>query len=181
MNVHVTDWQAHYKQIQRRIRYDALPARVRLGAIIYDAPIGPDRARPATLYGSPIGPVRMVFNRDVLIVTTPETTQTKFHKIRDEELAKAGVSLEQFFGDARMRYVTDTRRIIWERAIKETKLSIAHIGRLSGKDHTTILAAMRRAAEIETGIKNHRLEANRARSNRRYQARKASAAVSMGA
>jgi hypothetical protein len=54
----VTDWQAHYKAVRHRLANPAMRAKDRLAAILYDAPIGPYRAKPATRYAAPLGPFR---------------------------------------------------------------------------------------------------------------------------
>ena len=154
--IQVTDWIEHYRKVSAKIATAGMPARIRLGVERYLEPIGPtDRAKPVKLYRAPIGPRFGV----------------KFQTIRDEELTAAGVTLGQFMGCCRMKYLAAVRRKIWVRASKETNLSIANIGRLSGRDHTTIIAAIRRAVELETGIPDARFEQNRARARLQWRPR----------
>jgi chromosomal replication initiation ATPase DnaA len=97
-----------------------------------------------------------------------------FREIRDEELAKAGITLTQFEGDCRHRENVLVRRIIWSRAVKETGLSASAIGRLSGnKDHTSVLRAIIRHLEETTGEINPAMEAYRVLSRRRHFERRA--------
>ena len=169
MNMQVTDWPSHYRAVQERLYRASLPARVRIGVTRYFEPIGPKHLY-ATLYDAPIGPVRVIHD----YITPPlETSKARFAKIRDAELEKAGVTLEQFLGDCRKRKFAEVRRIIWVRASKETRLSIASIGRLSNKDHSSVLRAILRYEEIETGIQNPMLSEYRRRALDRHHKRQA--------
>jgi hypothetical protein len=163
MNMQV-NWAEHYKAVGARLgKIQATAPRVTL-------PV--QKAKPVTLYDEtdPCGPVRIVApDRDWMIVTR-KTFKTRFEKIRDEEIAAAGATLEQFNGDSRRRVLTELRRRVWFRVSEETKLSLSQIGRLSGgKDHSSVLTAIRRHQELTTGIPDARLEDSRRRAAARWE------------
>jgi hypothetical protein len=165
MNMQVTDWAEHYKAVRNRIARVSVPARIRLAVQRYEEPIGPEHIYKV-IYDEPIGPMRVSIKFDP--VRVQPTMKGRFEAIRDEELEKAGITVEQFLGDSRRAVFTEVRRKIWVRASKETQLSIANIGRLSHKDHSSVLKAILRHTELSTGVENPSLAENRRKARARH-------------
>lgn len=146
MNMQVTDWPSHYKAVKSRIANAGSPA-------IESAQQAPQYR---TLYSEPIGPPLF---RDWIYVTN---FKTPFEVIRDEVLEKHGVTVQQFLGRSARHNLAAARREVWYRATKETKLSIAHIGRLTGgRDHSTVLYGLHRYTAETTGVEHPRIVKNR--------------------
>jgi hypothetical protein len=164
-----------------RERYNRLrpaPQKRPVPVVRCEAPIDPPKpeqkpVQPAPVCVPDVPPSPIVAERRIT-----------FREIRDEELAKAGITLTQFEGDCRHRENVLARRIIWTRAATETGLSISAIGRLSGnKDHTSVLRAIIRHREETTGMIDKSMQAYREASRRRWhekQAKKRAAALVEG-
>lgn len=164
MNMQVTDWKAHYKAVQDRLfnvkkptPVYTVPARLRLGCERYMEPIGP----------SPIV-------RDLLVLapSMPTTKQT-FARIRDAKLAEYGISLAMFNSPRRNELLCQCRREVWYEVSQQTGMSLPQIGRLSHRDHTTILHGIRREAEIRSGVTDPKLAAYREKYRARHRSNKA--------
>jgi hypothetical protein len=145
-----------YLQIRKRLRPAPRPHIV--GVRLYDKPIGPPAPRrPQRAVCTPNEP------------SEPPPKRKTFAEIRNEELAKARISLIEFNGESRRKELVLARRIIWTRAVNETGLSIAAIGRFSGdKDHTTVIRAIIRHREETTGQLDPRMERHRVYNRRRH-------------
>ena len=152
MNVHVTDLQAHYKQVRRRVRVQTAGA--------------------TQLYDKPIGPIRVV-PRDVLRVNSVPTSVETFRSVRDAALRKYNMTLEQFNGPQRFAEFVRCRHEVWYHVQKNTKLSLPRIGQLSGgRDHTTIMNGIARYKVNVLGEHSPRIARKRVYELARYAANK---------
>jgi hypothetical protein len=163
--VGVYDYAA-YRSIKKRLLAPAAPARERLAATLYDEPIGPIRFRD------------WLHVSDKPIILGDEPKRITFQDIRSEILKKHSITFEQLVGRQRAKKFVLARRELWWRASKETKLSLPQMGRLTGdRDHTTVRDGIQSEEARRTGTLPPRILANRIRSRKRYEARRARAAA----
>lgn len=74
--------------------------------------------------------------------------RSRWRLIVKEVAAKHGVTVEDLVGRSRVPAIVAARHEAMFRVRKETTHSLPHIGRLfGGRDHSTVLNAMRRHAE----------------------------------
>lgn len=150
----------HYAAIKAKfsaVREPAAPSRVRhvpLRLRCYDDIASPPRQKPA-----PAPKISVVVRtppeiteaivRDVLYLCSPDfIDRGDWKEIALEVAAKHRVSLQEIKGPQRNHYIVLARHELFWRMAHETTLSLPAIGRkIGGRDHTTVIAGMRRHAE----------------------------------
>jgi chromosomal replication initiator protein len=130
MNMQVTDWQAHYKAVKARI-CPALPPRVRMAAVCYDAPIGPPHLTPK----------QIIALEAMRTMTYAVTKNANRWRVLVEISGKLhGFNETELFSNRRAHNLCIARHELWWVAQKYLPWSLPQFGRLSGgRDHTTIL------------------------------------------
>lgn len=129
-----------------RARYRA--AQARLWGRPERPPVARDiiilRAVPAVIYDKPIGPRRPLFADAAVGPTQRDDAK----RILREVASKYGLSVVDIVSERRAKIIATARHEVCYRLRHETTWSLPRIGGfLGGRDHTTILASVRRHAE----------------------------------
>lgn len=69
--------------------------------------------------------------------------------IAQEEAERAGITMAKILGAQRSQKYVKPRHIAMWRAARETKASLVEIGRIFGRDHTTVMYAVGKVAAAQ--------------------------------
>jgi len=79
----------------------------------------------------------------------PIAPRRSFNEVLKDVSRETQTSIREILGKRRHQWLVEIRRVLWWRVAHECPhLSIADIGRRSGVDHTTVLHALKRYAEL---------------------------------
>lgn len=79
--------------------------------------------------------------------TSLNTHTVRWRKIMSEVAKKHNMSVIEMTGRQRSTKHVNARYELWNRLRTETRMSLPEIGRRTGRDHTSVLAGLRRYAE----------------------------------
>jgi hypothetical protein len=176
------DWRAHYAAVQERTRpaTRARAVFIRPPAIrvLYDEPIGPIKPLPKSKW--PLNRkainarpdlARFIYAKRVIITRpkkgrilyfypigpkAPEIAPTDdkmpVKQIIAEEMARTGMTWEEYICQKRRERFNIARRRLYWRLYRQTGLSLPRIGALMKRDHSTILHGVRRHEETAQGV-----------------------------
>lgn len=139
----------HYAEVRRRLMSGSTPPeRPRHWVQPMEQPHRPDLPQPALPYIREAAPAitpRGKRVRDFILVATPDfLVKAPIKQIIRECCVKYHVTKQELIGPKRDTTIVQARQEAAFRMSKETRLSLAQIGRKLGRDHTTILHAIRR-------------------------------------
>ena len=86
---------------------------------------------------------------NLALLTTVRLGLPKSHRIIEEVCRERDVPVEDILGDSRLRTITRARQECYHRIRRDTDLSLAQIGRIFKRDHTTIIHGISQASKRE--------------------------------
>jgi hypothetical protein len=175
------DWRAHYAAVKARVapatRSRPVVIRPSLVRTIYREPIGPTMPAPHkwSLNRRPMNArpdlARFIYKKRILIQRPRRGRTLYFYPIgpkapdiapaRDvvpvkqiiaEEMARSGMTWDQYVLASRAERFNKHRRRLYWRLYRQTDLSLLRVGALMKRDHSTILHAVRRYEENAKGV-----------------------------
>lgn len=122
----------------------------------------------AKIYNEPIGPIRA---RHYLHVSSQFEAPSA--RILREICEQYGIEKQLILSQKRSRYIAKPRIHAYYRMFHETDLSMVQIGRIMGRDHTTILNGIRSHEQSITGVSHPYIARNRERARAKLVAMRA--------